>query len=376
MYKMYAADARARLNLGIRRRLAPLMDNDTDRIKLMNSMLLSMPGSPIIYYGDEIGMGDNFFLGDRNGVRTPMQWSPDRNAGFSRADPQRLYLPPIMDPIYGYEVRERRSADPRPFFAAELDEAHASDAQAVAGIRPRHDEVHPARQSQGARVSARVRRRHDSVRGEPRLVRRSRSSWICRTYKGTVPIEMLGRTPFPPVGDLPYMLTLPGYAFYWFKLSREVEAPSWHEETAGARRSASARPHGRMEQLPARARAVLARERGDQTAHRGRAARDAGIRRGPSAGSRPRARPFSGWRSRMAVSGPVRREAGCWRSSRSRRPPVPRRRLIPRSPRLKRRALHDISFHCRSATTMPTKRACRSFSRESSHACAGKPRWA
>src|ERR1700752_541316 len=104
MYQMYAADPRARLNLGIRRRLAPLMDNDPDRIKLMNSLLLSMPGSPIIYYGDELGMGDNFFLGDRNGVRTPMQWTFDRNAGFSRADPQQLFLPPIMDPIYGYEA--------------------------------------------------------------------------------------------------------------------------------------------------------------------------------------------------------------------------------------------------------------------------------
>ncbi len=104
MYRMYAADPRARINLGIRRRLAPLMENDRDRIELMNSLLLSMPGSPIIYYGDEIGMGDNIFLGDRNGVRTPMQWSPDRNAGFSRADPQRLYLPPIMDPIYGYQA--------------------------------------------------------------------------------------------------------------------------------------------------------------------------------------------------------------------------------------------------------------------------------
>ncbi|HEY5580495.1 MAG TPA: maltose alpha-D-glucosyltransferase, partial [Rhodoferax sp.] len=104
MYRMYAADPRARINLGIRRRLAPLMENDTDRIKLMNAMLLSMPGSPIIYYGDEIGMGDNMFVGDRNGVRTPMQWSPDRNAGFSRADPQRLYLQPIMDPMYGYEA--------------------------------------------------------------------------------------------------------------------------------------------------------------------------------------------------------------------------------------------------------------------------------
>jgi maltose alpha-D-glucosyltransferase/alpha-amylase len=104
MYRMYAADSRARINLGIRRRLAPLMENDPDRIKLMNSLVLSMPGSPIIYYGDEIGMGDNIFLGDRNGVRTPMQWSPDRNAGFSRADPQRLYLPPVMDPVYGFEA--------------------------------------------------------------------------------------------------------------------------------------------------------------------------------------------------------------------------------------------------------------------------------
>ena len=112
---MYAADPRARINLGIRRRLAPLMENDRERIKLMNSLLLSMPGSPIIYYGDEIGMGDNIFLGDRNGVRTPMQWSPDRNAGFSHADPQRLYLPPIMDAVYGYEAVnvEAQARDPR-----------------------------------------------------------------------------------------------------------------------------------------------------------------------------------------------------------------------------------------------------------------------
>ena len=102
MYRTYATDLQARINLGIRRRLAPLMENDPERIRLMNSLLLSMPGSPIVYYGDEIGMGDNIYLGDRNGVRTPMQWSPDRNAGFSRADPQRLFLPPIMDPIYGF----------------------------------------------------------------------------------------------------------------------------------------------------------------------------------------------------------------------------------------------------------------------------------
>src|SRR5688500_13901372 len=104
MYRMDAADPRARINLGIRRRLAPLVENDIDTIKLMNSLLLSMPGSPIIYYGDELGMGDNVYLGDRNGVRTPMQWNPDRNAGFSTADPQRLYLPPVMDAIYGYQA--------------------------------------------------------------------------------------------------------------------------------------------------------------------------------------------------------------------------------------------------------------------------------
>jgi maltose alpha-D-glucosyltransferase/alpha-amylase len=104
MWNMYAADRRARINLGIRRRLAPLMENDRDRVKLMNSLLLSMPGSPIIYYGDEIGMGDNIFLGDRDGVRTPMQWTSDRNGGFSRADPQRLYLAAIQDPVYGYEA--------------------------------------------------------------------------------------------------------------------------------------------------------------------------------------------------------------------------------------------------------------------------------
>src|SRR4030095_8519291 len=102
LYRTYAADRQMRINLGIRRRLAPLMDNNRPKIELLNSLLLSLVGSPVIYYGDEIGMGDNIYLGDRNGVRTPMQWSPDRNAGFSRADPQLLYLPPIMDPISGF----------------------------------------------------------------------------------------------------------------------------------------------------------------------------------------------------------------------------------------------------------------------------------
>src|SRR3954463_997375 len=104
LWDFYASDRRARLNLGIRRRLAPLMENDRRKIEILNALLFSLPGTPIVYYGDEIGMGDNFFLGDRDGVRTPMQWTPDRNGGFSRADPARLYLPPIMDPVYGFQA--------------------------------------------------------------------------------------------------------------------------------------------------------------------------------------------------------------------------------------------------------------------------------
>src|SRR5437763_10340682 len=115
MYSVYASDPQARLNLGIRRRLAPLMENSRRRIELMNTLLCSLPGTPIIYYGDEIGMGDNIYLGDRNGVRTPMQWSPDRNAGFSRADPARLYAPPIQDPVYGYQAINVEAQERYPF---------------------------------------------------------------------------------------------------------------------------------------------------------------------------------------------------------------------------------------------------------------------
>jgi len=229
MYKMYAADSRARLNLGIRRRLAPLMDNDVERIKLMNSMLLSMPGSPIIYYGDEIGMGDNFFLGDRNGVRTPMQWSPDRNAGFSRADPQRLYLPPIMDPIYGFEAvnveaqtRDRSSLlNWMKRMLQTRKQSQAFGRGTMKFIRPGNRKVLVYLREYG----------EDTILCVANLARSAQPVELdLSSFKGTVPIELLGRTPFPPVGDLPYFITLPGYGFYWFKLSREVEAPAWHEE--------------------------------------------------------------------------------------------------------------------------------------------------
>jgi maltose alpha-D-glucosyltransferase/alpha-amylase len=115
MYQSYAADPQMRINVGIRRRLAPLVENSRRRIELLNGLLMSMPGTPIIYYGDEIGMGDNIYLGDRNGVRTPMQWTGDRNAGFSRADPARLFAPPIMDPVYGYQALNVEAQERAPF---------------------------------------------------------------------------------------------------------------------------------------------------------------------------------------------------------------------------------------------------------------------
>src|SRR5690242_17421211 len=233
MYQAYAADTRARLNLGIRRRLAPLMENDPERIKLMNSLLLSMPGAPIIYYGDEIGMGDNVFLGDRNGLRTPMQWSPDRNAGFSRADPQQLYLPPIMDPIYGYEevnveAQSRDRSSLLNWMKRMLQVRRSSQAfgrGTLRFIRPGNRRVLVYLRQYGA----------DTILCVANLARSAQPVELdLAEHKGAVPIELLGRAPFPPIGELPYLLTLPGYAFYWFRLSRTAEAPPWHDER-GAR---------------------------------------------------------------------------------------------------------------------------------------------
>ncbi len=230
MYRMYAADARARINLGIRRRLAPLMENDLDRIKLMNSLLLSMPGSPIIYYGDEIGMGDNIYLGDRNGVRTPMQWSPDRNAGFSRADPQRLYLPPIMDPIYGFEAVnvEAQAREPSSLLnwmrrmLAVRKESKAFGRGRLVFLKPGNRKVLAYLREYGDEVVLCVANLGRSAQPvELDLAR----------FKGRVPVELLGRTAFPPIGELPYLLTLPHHGYYWFRLATDVEVPRWHEET-------------------------------------------------------------------------------------------------------------------------------------------------
>ena len=229
MYRMYAADPHARLNLGIRRRLAPLMENDRDRIKLMNSLLLSMPGSPIIYYGDEIGMGDNIFLGDRNGVRTPMQWTPDRNAGFSHADPQRLYLPPIMDPVYGYEAVnvEAQARDPSSLLnwmkrmLAVRKGSRAFGRGRLTFLSPGNRKILAYLREYG----------EETVLCVANLGRSAQPVELDLTrFRGRVPVEMMGRTAFPPVGDLPYLLTLPACGFYWFRLAVDADVPKWHED--------------------------------------------------------------------------------------------------------------------------------------------------
>jgi len=229
MYNMYAADKRARINLGIRRRLAPLMDNDIDRIKLMNGMLLSMPGSPIIYYGDEIGMGDNVFVGDRNGVRTPMQWSPERNAGFSQAHPQTLYLQPILGSLYGYEALnvEAQARDTSSLLSwtkrmlAVRKTSHAFGRGKRIWLKPGNRKILAYVSSYEDDIILSV----FNLSRAAQPVELDLSAW-----KSAVPVEMLGRVSFPPIGELPYLLTLPSHGFYWFRLSQEADMPPWHQE--------------------------------------------------------------------------------------------------------------------------------------------------
>jgi maltose alpha-D-glucosyltransferase/alpha-amylase len=218
LWSTYAADPRARINLGIRRRLAPLMDNDRRKIELMNSILLSMPGTPIIYYGDEIGMGDNIYLGDRNSVRTPMQWTPDRNGGFSRADPAQLYLPCIMDPVYGYDAvnveAQTRSLSSLLNWMKRLIGVRKSTKVFGRGsltfIRPANRSVLAYVRQIGEEAILCVANMSRSAQA----VELDMSHW-----KGRVPQEMLGRTHFPRIGELPYLITLPPYGFFWFQLN-------------------------------------------------------------------------------------------------------------------------------------------------------------
>jgi maltose alpha-D-glucosyltransferase / alpha-amylase len=229
LWSTYANDPRARINVGIRRRLAPLMDNDRRKIELMNSLLLSFPGTPIIYYGDEIGMGDNIYLGDRNGVRTPMQWSPDRNGGFSRADPARLFAPMIMDPVYGYEAvnveAQSRSLSSQLSATKRLISVRKST---LAFGRGTMTFIRPANRS----VLAYVRQYEDeAILCVANLSRSAQATELdLSPWKDRIPLEMLGRSRFPAIGTLPYMITLAPYGFYWFQLQErqvsESAAPS------------------------------------------------------------------------------------------------------------------------------------------------------
>jgi maltose alpha-D-glucosyltransferase/alpha-amylase len=219
MYLAYGQDPRMKLNVGIRRRLMPLVENSRRRMELLNSLLFSFPGTPVVYYGDEIGMGDNIYLHDRNGVRTPMQWTPDRNAGFSRADPSRLYSAPISDPVYGYQAVnvEGQSRDPSSLLhwmrntiaLRKLFKAFGRGTMEFLSVANR-------------KVLAYVRRWEEDVILCVANVSRSAqpAELDLSAFEGYVPVEMLGYTEFPRIGRLPYFLTLGPYGFYWFELRK------------------------------------------------------------------------------------------------------------------------------------------------------------
>ena len=221
LYHVYARDREARVNLGIRRRLAPLLQNHRQRIELMNALLFSLPGTPVLYYGDEIGMGDNIYLGDRNGVRTPMQWSADRNAGFSRANPQQLFLPLIVDHEYHHESvhveAQQRNSHSLLWWMRRLI---ALRKRSLAFGRGRLELLHP----NNRRVLAFLRHYRD----EQILVVANLSRFTqyveldLSAFRGLAVFELFGRTAFPPIDERPYVLTLAPYAFHWFAL----EAPA------------------------------------------------------------------------------------------------------------------------------------------------------
>jgi maltose alpha-D-glucosyltransferase / alpha-amylase len=228
LWETYAADRRARINLGIRRRLAPLLEHDRRRIELMNYLLLSMPGTPVIYYGDEIGMGDNIHLGDRNGVRTPMQWSPDRNGGFSRvADPSRLVLPMVMDPLYAYQtVNVESQASDRHSLLMWMRRTIAVRRQYNVFGRGGYRLLYP----KNRKILAYLREYEDTtilcvanLSRTPQAVELDLSE-----FQGRLPIELDGHSQFPPIGQLTYLLTLPPYGFYWFLLAEIDDWPSHH----------------------------------------------------------------------------------------------------------------------------------------------------
>jgi len=234
MYAEYAKDPRMRRNIGISRRLAPLLDNGRRQIELLYSLLFSLPGSPVLYYGDEVGMGDNIYLGDRDGVRTPMQWTGDRNAGFSKADPAALYLPLLMDPVYGFqainvEAQQRVSTSLLQWIRRML---HVRKSHPVFGLGD-YEPLYP----DNRRVMAYTRSLGDDVivvvanlsrYAQP--VELDLSRWA-----GLVPEEMFGRVPFPPINGRPYRLAMGPHGFYWFHLVPASETTADEEQPAAGR---------------------------------------------------------------------------------------------------------------------------------------------
>ena len=230
LWETYAADRRARLNLGIRRRLAPLLERDRRLIELMNALLLSMPGTPVIYYGDEIGMGDNIFLGDRDGVRTPMQWSFDRNGGFSRADPARLVLPPIMDPVYGYQAVnvEAQASDPHSLL---------NWMRRMLAVRQRHRAFGRGTlrllNPENRKILV-LLREFEAEDGDETILCVCNLSRMAQAveldlaqFAGRTPVDLLSGSVFPPIEQTRYLLTLPNHAFYWFSLVKNKAMPAW-----------------------------------------------------------------------------------------------------------------------------------------------------
>jgi len=228
MYYAYARDPGMKLNLGIRRRLAPLLDNDRRRIELMNSLLLTLPGTPVLYYGDEIGMGDDVRLGDRDGVRTPMQWSRDRNAGFSTADASRLYLPAISDTVYGYQaINVEAQARLPTSLLSTMKRLIATRKTSAAFGRGMLEVLQP----RNRRIFAYLRRRgRETLLIVNNLAASAQPVELdLGAFAGATPVEMLSSTRFPPIRQAPYFLSLGPYGFYWFRL----ESPTRPDERYG-----------------------------------------------------------------------------------------------------------------------------------------------
>jgi maltose alpha-D-glucosyltransferase/alpha-amylase len=233
MYYAYAQDPEMKLNLGIRRRLAPLLDNDRRRIELLQSLLLTLPGSPIVYYGDEIGMGDNVHLGDRAGVRTPMQWSPDRNAGFSTGDENKLYLPVITDPVHGYQTVNVAAQSRTPSSLLNtMKRLIAARRSSPAFGRGTMEFLRPRNQ----RILAYLRQHgRDTLLVVNNLASSSQAVELdLRALAGCTPVEILGQTRFPPIRETPYVLSLGAHGYYWFR----IERPDGADEPYGIERTA------------------------------------------------------------------------------------------------------------------------------------------